>query len=77
MVPILIIIDYDSSDFFIWYSEKCLSYCHKISKWYDEPVLCYRQVKVCNEQIRTLRLFSPACTSATYGSARMCRRKNW
>ena len=38
----------DFSDFFIWYSEKCLSYRHKISKWYDEPVLCYHRVKMCN-----------------------------
>ena len=35
----------DSAEFSIWYSEKCLSYCHKISKWYDEPVLCYRRAK--------------------------------
>ena len=38
----------DPSEFVIWYSEKWLSYCHKISKWYDEPVLCYRRVKICN-----------------------------
>ena len=29
----------DSSEFFLWYSKKCFSYCHKILKWY-EPVLC-------------------------------------
>ena len=29
-----------------------------------------------NEQIRTQPLFSPPCASATYHSARMCRRKN-
>ena len=38
----------DSAEFFIRYSEKCLSYCHKISKWYGEPVLCYHRVKICN-----------------------------
>ena len=39
----------DSADFFFfWYIEKCLSYCHKISKWCDEPVFCYRRVKICN-----------------------------
>ena len=31
----------------------------------------------CNEQIRTQPLFSPPCASATYGSARVCRRKNF
>ena len=25
--------------FFTWYNERCLSHCHKISKWYDEPLL--------------------------------------
>ena len=39
----------DFAEFFLlWYSEKCLSYGHKISKWYDEPVLCYRRVKMCS-----------------------------
>ena len=33
-------------------------------------------MQFCNEQIRTRPLFSPPCVSATYGSARMCRRKN-
>ena len=33
-------------------------------------------MQFCNEQIRTQPLFSPPCASATYGSARMCRRKN-
>ena len=66
----------DSTDFHIWYNEKCFSYCYKISKWYEEPVLCYRQVKICNEQTRTQWLFSPACASTTCGSARICRRKN-
>ena len=33
-----------------------------------------RNMQFCIEQIRTL--FSPPCASATYGSARMCRRKN-
>ena len=35
-----------------------------------------KNVQFCNEQIRTRPLFSPPCASATYGSARMCRRKN-
>ena len=38
----------DSAEFFISYSEKCLPYCHKNLKWYDEPMLCYRRVKICN-----------------------------
>ena len=42
----------DFAEFFIWYSEKYFSYCHKISKWYDEPVLCYRGVKICNFAMR-------------------------
>ena len=33
-------------------------------------------MQFCNEQIKTQPLFSPPCASATYGSARMCRRKN-
>ena len=33
-------------------------------------------MQFCNEQIRREPLFSPPCASATYGSARMCRRKN-
>ena len=33
-------------------------------------------MQFCNEQIRTQPLFSPPCASATYGSTRMCRRKN-
>ena len=35
-----------------------------------------KYMQFCNEQIRTQPLFSPPCASATYGSARMCRRKN-
>ena len=35
-----------------------------------------KNLQFCNEQIRTQPLFSPPCASATYGSARMCRRKN-
>ena len=35
-----------------------------------------KNMQFCNEQIRTQPLFSPPCASATYGSARMCRRKN-
>ena len=31
---------------------RCMSlyilWCHKMSKWYDEPILCYRRVKICN-----------------------------
>ena len=38
----------DCAKFFIWHSEKYLSYCHKLSKWYDESVLCYRRVILCN-----------------------------
>ena len=33
-------------------------------------------MQFCNEQRRTQPLFSPPCASATYGSARMCRRNN-
>ena len=35
----------DSTEFFIWYRENCLTYCHKISNWYNDPVLCYHRVK--------------------------------
>ena len=35
-----------------------------------------KNMQFCNEQIRTQPLYSPPCASATYGSARMCRRKN-
>ena len=35
----------DSTEFSIWYRENCLSYCHKISNWYNDPVLCYHRVK--------------------------------
>ena len=35
-----------------------------------------KNIEFCNEQISTWSLFSPPCASATYGSARMCRRKN-
>ena len=35
-----------------------------------------KNMQFCNEQISTQPLFSPPCTSATYGSARMCRREN-
>ena len=38
----------DSAEFFILHSEKYLSYCYKIWKWYDESVLCYRRVESCN-----------------------------
>ena len=38
---------FDSAEFFIWYSENCLSHCHEISKWYDKPVVCYCWVKIC------------------------------
>ena len=41
VVLILLIFLYDKN-------EKCLSHCHKISKWYDKQVLCYRRVKICN-----------------------------
>ena len=34
-------------------------------------------MQFCNEQTRAQPLFSPPCASATYGSARMSRRKNW
>ena len=65
---------------FTWHSYKCSSHCHKMSKWYDEPLICCHWVKIymqfCHEQTRTRLLFSPACTSATYGSSRMSRRKN-
>ena len=36
-----------------------------------------KNMQFCNEHIRTQPLFSPPCASATYGSARMYRRKNW
>ena len=38
----------DSANFLIWYNETCLSSCHKLSKWYNEPVLCYCRIKICN-----------------------------
>ena len=39
-------------------------------------VLPSKNMQFCNEQITTQPLFSPPCASATYASARMCRRKN-
>ena len=39
--------------------------------------LSLKNMQFCNEQIRTQPLFSPPRVSATYGSARMCRRKNY
>ena len=38
----------NSTKCFIWHSEKYLSHCHKISKWYDESVICYHRVKISN-----------------------------
>ena len=71
----------DSTEFFIWYCENCLSYCHKISNWYNDPVLCYHRVKYAilqwaDKGAAIISLFSPPCASATYGNARMRRRKN-
>ena len=38
----------DSTEFSICRNEKYLSYCHKVSKYYDESVLYYRQVEMFN-----------------------------
>ena len=58
--------------------KKCLSHCLKISKWYDEPLLCCHWVKIFgNEQTRTQPLFSPAISSVTYGNAWMSRQNNY
>ena len=38
----------DSAEFFIWYCEKYLSHCHRISKWYDQPMVCYSWVEISN-----------------------------
>ena len=45
-------------------------------RWVTSLLSPSKNMQFCNEQIRTQPLFSPPCTSATYGSARMCRRKN-
>ena len=69
----------DFAEFFIWYNEKCLSYCHKISEVIRRASALLPlswNVQFCNEQTRPQPLFSPACASATYGIAQMCRRKN-
>ena len=52
-----------------------------IKSWNDTKSHCsvtaeLKYMQFCNEQTRSQPLFSPACPSATYGSARMCRRKN-
>ena len=45
-------------------------------RWVTSLLSPSKNMQFCNEQIRTQPLFSPPCASATYGSARMCRRKN-
>ena len=45
-------------------------------RWVTSLLSPSKNMQFCNEHIRTQPLFSPPCASATYGSARMCRRKN-
>ena len=48
----------------------------EVIRWVTSLLSPSKNMQFCNEQIRTQPLFSPPCASATYGSARMCRRKN-
>ena len=48
----------------------------EVIRWVTSLLSPSKNMQLCNEQIRTHPLFSPPCASATYGSARMCRRKN-
>ena len=48
----------------------------EVIRWVTSLLSPSKNMQLCNEQIRTQPLFSPPCASATYGSARMCRRKN-
>ena len=48
----------------------------EVIQWVTSLLSPSKNMQFCNEQIRTQPLFSPPCASATYGSARMCRRKN-
>ena len=47
----------------------------EVIRWVTYLMSPSKNMQFCNEQIRTQPLFSPPCASATYGSARMCRRK--
>ena len=48
----------------------------ELIRWVTSLLSPSENMQFCNEQIRTQPLFSPPCASATYDSARMCRRKN-
>ena len=48
----------------------------EVIRWVTLLLSPIKNMQFCNEQIRTQPLFSPPCGSATYGSTRMCRRKN-
>ena len=48
----------------------------EVIRWVTSLLSPSKNMQFCNEQIRTQPLFSPPCASATYGSARMCSRKN-
>ena len=49
----------------------------EVIRWVTSLLSPSKNMQFCNEQIRTQPLFSPPCASATYGSTRICRRKNW
>ena len=48
----------------------------EVIRWVTSLLSPSENMQFCNEQITTQPLFSPSCASATYASARMCRRKN-
>ena len=50
-----------------WPSYSCVTEWHQSACPY---------MQFCNEQTKTQRIFSPACTSTIYDNAVMCRRKN-
>ena len=37
----------NSTGISIWHKNRCLLYWYKISRWYDEKLLCCRRVKIC------------------------------
>ena len=59
----------NSAEFIMWFNKRCIPYWYKISKWYDETLLCCHQVKICdftnilrtNKESVNWSMFSPAC----------------
>ena len=65
-----------------WHKNRCLLYWYKISRWYDEKLLCCCWVKICeltkNKQGVSQCFHLHACVPPTsaYGTSRISRRKN-